>query len=273
MSKINIREITSQTRFYNFHTHTQYCDGRATIEEMTRAAVAEDFKYLGFTPHSPIPVESPCNMSIDAVMDYTAEIERVRKAFPGIGIYKSMEVDYLGPEWGPSNELVKTWDLDYVLGSVHFVPTQEGKPVDIDGNPERFVRNLRALFHDDLRYVVDKFYDQTLSMIEEGGLDIIAHLDKIAANASIVDPDIESYSWYKAHVEKVIDAVSQQGLIVEINTKAYAKTGRMFPAVTWWPKIIDKGLDVIVNSDAHYPDLIKSGRDRAFEILSDMINR
>ena len=78
MSKINIREITSQTRFYNFHTHTQYCDGRATIEEMTRAAVAEDFKYLGFTPHSPIPVESPCNMSIDAVMDYTAEIERVR---------------------------------------------------------------------------------------------------------------------------------------------------------------------------------------------------
>jgi len=55
---MNFKEITEKTDFYNFHTHTQFCDGRSTIREMVDAASDAGFQHLGFTPHSPLMVDS-----------------------------------------------------------------------------------------------------------------------------------------------------------------------------------------------------------------------
>lgn len=35
---------------YNLHSHTQFCDGRASMEEMAAAAMAEGFSHWGFSP-------------------------------------------------------------------------------------------------------------------------------------------------------------------------------------------------------------------------------
>ncbi|MDE5725671.1 MAG: PHP domain-containing protein [Duncaniella sp.] len=51
---LNIKEIIAATRDYNFHSHTQFCDGREPMEAMAAAAVAEGLTHYGFTPHSPI---------------------------------------------------------------------------------------------------------------------------------------------------------------------------------------------------------------------------
>ena len=37
--------ITQETDLYNLHTHTQFCDGHAPMEEFVTEAIA-----LGFTP-------------------------------------------------------------------------------------------------------------------------------------------------------------------------------------------------------------------------------
>ncbi len=44
---------------YNFHSHTEFCDGRAQMEAFAREAVRCGFTHYGFTPHSPIPIQSP----------------------------------------------------------------------------------------------------------------------------------------------------------------------------------------------------------------------
>lgn len=36
----------------NFHTHTTYCDGKNTAEEMILAAINQGFTALGFSGHS-----------------------------------------------------------------------------------------------------------------------------------------------------------------------------------------------------------------------------
>ena len=35
----------------NFHTHTTYCDGKETAEQMVQAAIAKGFTRLGFSGH------------------------------------------------------------------------------------------------------------------------------------------------------------------------------------------------------------------------------
>ena len=50
---MNIHEIVNSTRNYNLHSHTQFCDGRFTMEEMVKAAIDCGMEHYGFTPHSP----------------------------------------------------------------------------------------------------------------------------------------------------------------------------------------------------------------------------
>ena len=256
---------------YNLHGHTQYCDGRATMEEFASAAAVAGMSHYGFSPHSPLPISSPCNMAAGDVKEYLQEVENLHKRYEGrVEILASMEIDYLGKEWGPSYDYFQSLPLDYRIGSVHFITNQDGEYIDVDGSAERFARYLKQYFRNDLRYVVETFYSQSLQMVDRGGFDIIGHFDKIAYNASTVEPDIEHTDWYRALVTELIDNIIAKGIAVEINTKAYAANHRFFPSPVLWPRIVSSGIPIVVNSDAHYPERINASRQDAFELLASI---
>ena len=280
---MNLHEIISTTRDYNFHSHTQFCDGRESMARMAGQALACGMKHYGFTPHSPIPLPSSCNMSALVVPDYVAEFQRLKELYAGrINLYLSMEIDYLGDRWGATNPYFDTIPLDYRLSSVHFVSTPDGeREVDVDGRPQNFRAKMAEHFDNDIHYVVDSFYARTLAMIEKGGFDILGHFDKIGFNASSFSPGIENEPWYRRHIDNVIDAVRATDIIVEINTKAYpAPVGstlaqeavyepRLFPSPDVIRRLVSAGLPLAVNSDAHYSSRITAGRAAAFAIIDD----
>lgn len=268
---IDFKAICSATDKYNFHSHTQFCDGRAPMADFAKAAVDGGFTHYGFSPHSPIPLESPCNMSKADVGLYLDEFARLKALYAGrINLYAAMEIDYLGKHWGPANDYFKSLPLDYSIGSVHFIPSQRGEYVDVDGHFDNFRRKMAQFFDNDIRYVVHTFYDQSLAMVAEGGFDIIGHLDKIGHNASHFQPGIENEDWYQKRVNELIDAVIASGVAVEINTKALADHHRFFPAVRHWKRLKDAGVTIIINSDAHYPNLIDASRREAMELLNEI---
>lgn len=269
---------------YNFHSHTQFCDGHAPMEVMARAAAEAGMAVWGFSPHSPICVPSPCNMSRESVKDYLFETDRLRSLYDGkMEINAGMEVDFLSRDFGPHIDYFQNLPLDYRIGSIHFVPNQDGIPIDCDGSAERFARNLKDGFSNDLRYVVEKFFEQELTMIELGGFHILGHFDKIATNASTMDPDIESQGWYESLIRDVARHAAWKGLSLEINTKAFDTKRRFFPSPRWWEIVAEAygagrladllspvpsfRNTILVNSDAHYPDKINAGRDTAFKAL------
>ena len=278
---MDIREIIKSTRDYNLHSHTQFCDGRAEMARFVEAAVAAGIKHLGFTPHSPIPIESPCNMKQEDVAPYIKEFNRLKEEYAGkINLYLSMEIDYLGKLWGASHEFFSEIPLDYKLSSIHFIPSQDdGTLIDVDGSPSGFIQKLHKYFHDDIHYVVDTFYSHTLDMIEAGGFDMIGHFDKIGFNASNYRPGIEDEAWYKKHIDNVIDALRSLDIVVEINTKAWnppvgatpdevkAYHPRLFPSPHVIRRLYEAGMPIAVNSDVHYPDRITFGRQAAFNII------
>lgn len=191
-----IRELNDST-LYTFHSHTEFCDGRAQMEAFARRAVADGFTHYGFTPHCPLPIESPCNMRQADVPRYFDEVERIRRDHGDrCRFYAGMEIDYLEGVWGPANPYFATLSLDYALGSVHFIRAQRGEWVDIDGRFEAFRRKMEEHFHNDIRYVVETFYATSHRMLDEGHFDILGHYDKIGLNASLYRPGIEEEQWY-----------------------------------------------------------------------------
>lgn len=267
----DIKEIIRATTAYNLHSHTQFCDGRDTMQSIAAAAAEAGMRYLAFTPHSPVPIDSPCNMDKSDVEEYYGLTEMMRDHYAGkMEVLRSFEVDYLGPDYGPHIDWIQRQPLDFRLGSVHFVPSQSGVLLDCDGRFERFARYVKEGYEGDLRYVVEKYFEQVLMMQERGGFELLGHFDKIAGNASQAWPGLEDQGWYEALVDEVISHAVSSGTVVEINTKAYADKGRFYPAERWWGKLIDAGVEIAVDSDVHEVSKVTSGRDEALKKFAQL---
>lgn len=267
--KPDFAAVAASTRLYNFHTHTQFCDGRSTMSDMARAAVDDGFTHIGFTPHSPVNIPSPCNMSAADVAEYLDTVDRLNDMYGDrCRFYKGMEIDYLGQTCNAADSYFGGLGLDYSISSVHFIPAQNGQLIDIDGHYDRFRANMFAHFDNDIRYVVETFYARSLEMLEKGGFDILGHFDKIGQNASYHCRGIEDEPWYQALLDEYIARIIESGVIVEINTKARAEHGRFFPGERYWRRLIDAGVLLLVNSDAHYADRMSASRDEAFKELN-----
>lgn len=263
-----LNEALAYPGCYNFHSHTQFCDARATMEEIAAAAFNCGMRWYGFTPHSPVCVPTPCNMRAEDVKLYIDEMERLKGMYDGrMNLYAGMEVDYISPEWGPHTEYFQNLPLDFLIGSIHFIPNRKGEYIDVDGKPESFARKLNEDFDNDLHYIVETFFSQTAEMIERGGFDILGHFDKITRNAEYVSPGISNEEWFMALADDISDKVIERGVAVEINTKAYADTGIFFPAPRHWRALSEAGIMMPINSDTHYPDKIQSSRMDAYMML------
>ena len=109
----------------NLHTHTSFCDGRNSPEEIIHEAIRLGMDSLGFSSHAPCPVpEDSAGMKPDDVPAYRAEILRLREKYAGrLNIFLGLERDFFffpdGDGW------------DYVIGSVHYVE-KEGRALPVD---------------------------------------------------------------------------------------------------------------------------------------------
>lgn len=252
----------------NLHSHTEFCDGRATMARLAEAAYKEGFTTWGVSPHSPICCPSGANMKAEDMEKYLAEATRMKNEYEGrMRVLVGMEVDYVSDDFGPHTDYFRNLPLDYRIGSVHFVRTQDGRPVDVDGPAERFLKYLDVDYANDLRYVAETYFTMELEMLEKGGFDIIGHLDKIGDNGSHAQADLEDQSWYAELVEKVIAKSVEKDVIIEINTKKYDTEQRFFPAERWWPLLKKYAAKLILSTDAHYPEKVSSGYSAAMSRL------
>ncbi len=267
MNSQEIYNLIKDEEKYNLHSHTQFCDGRVPMSEMAEAAHGAGFKIWGFSPHSPVNIPSPCNMEAGRMTEYLNECRRLNELYQDMNILASLEIDYLNPDWGPHIDYFHKLPLDYRIGSIHFVPNQDGKLLDCDGNFTRFEGYLRNGYRGDLRYVVEKYFEQLLFMMERGGFEILGHFDKIAGNASLVDPELETYGWYESLIDDVISHAASSDILVEVNTKSLIDKKRFFPDLKWWRKLVDAKIPLAVNSDTHYPEKVNIGRNEAFNEL------
>ena len=81
----------------NLHTHTTFCDGKHTPEEMIQAALEQGLDSLGFSGHSPLAGECWV-MEAEDVPRYRREILDLREQYAGkLEIFLGLEQDSLSP--------------------------------------------------------------------------------------------------------------------------------------------------------------------------------
>ncbi len=117
------------------HCHTVYSDGRATLEEMVRAAEKAGLEYITVTDHSPTAFYAN-GVQIDRLKKQWDEIERVQETTK-VRIFRGTESDILrdGSLDYPDDILEK---LDVIVASIH-----NRYRLDRRNMTERVVRALR----------------------------------------------------------------------------------------------------------------------------------
>jgi DNA polymerase (family 10) len=101
----------------DLHMHTDFSDGRDTVETMVHACLALEYEYMAITDHSPHSASSR-NLSTDSVTRQAEEIARLRERFPEITILHGCEVDILlDGRLDFSDRVLERFDI--VLASLH----------------------------------------------------------------------------------------------------------------------------------------------------------
>ncbi|HNV30653.1 MAG TPA: PHP domain-containing protein, partial [Cyclobacteriaceae bacterium] len=145
----------------NFHTHTNYCDGKGTFKDCLRVS---GIKSIGFSSHAPLPFGTPWAMRADQLENYLNEIERLRVEEKSIELYAGLEVDYIPGLIAPTNFN----NLDYAIGSIHFVDAfPDSQPWEIDGTHSIFLEGLQTLFNNKPREAWSRYFELTREMTRQ----------------------------------------------------------------------------------------------------------
>jgi len=252
----------------NFHTHNHYCDGKGTIADYLKEAKRAGIKHLGFSSHAPIPF--PCKWCIrkETLKDYLAEIEHLKPLFPNIEIYKGLEIDFIPGIISPGDFSPQ---LDYTIGSIHFVERFGENHWEIDNTQEIFREGLSRIFRDDIRKAITRYYELTREMILKTPPDILGHLDKIKINSLYVYFE-ESESWYREEIDKTLETIRGTHTIVEVNTRGVykKKSEATYPSPWILERIMASGIPVTLNSDAHHPEDLTREFEPALGLLKDI---
>jgi len=248
----------------NFHTHSAYCDGKGELSHFVQRAIELNMKGIGFSSHAPIPFDCKWCMSKESFRGYLEEIATLRKVNPDIEIYTGLESDYIPTVISPEQF---NRQLDYVIGSIHFVDQlPDGSNWEIDGLHTNFLTGLAAIFNNNIRNAICRYYELTREMINSSTPDIVGHIDKIKIQNIDKKFFSEEEPWYRHEIAKTIDVIQEAGAIVEVNTRGiYQRKSKTTYPSPWILEILcERNIPVLLSSDAHHlNDLINQFNETA----------
>lgn len=100
------------------HNHSTYSDGRASLEDMARAAKKLGYRYFGIADHSKTAAYAG-GLSVERVHAQWKEIDALNKKLKGFRILKGIESDILA-DGSLDYDDETLAGFDYVVASVHF---------------------------------------------------------------------------------------------------------------------------------------------------------
>jgi histidinol-phosphatase (PHP family) len=258
----------------NFHTHSNFDDGKALLEEYIKEALKQNVAILGFSSHNPLP------FSVDWVLkkeDYKRYCETVRelanKYKDEIRILLGLEMDFLSSLDSFYREGIDLSLLDYLIGSIHFVNFfDDKKGWAIDENQEEFEKGLDEIYSGNIKKVVEDYYKLIRNMLKLENPDIVAHLDLIKMNNKEEKYFSEEESWYRAAVLDTLKAVARSSSVLEVNTGGIAreKTDSLYPSTWILEESYNMRIPITLSSDAHKPEQITAKFKEAAVLLNSI---
>ncbi len=162
----------------DFHIHSTWSEGTASIEAMTEKAMSLGLEYMAICDHTK-SLYIANGLDENRLREQMKEIDRINEGLDGFTILRGTECDILSDgRMDLTDSLLG--DLDFVVGSVH-----------------------RAFRQD-----IDTMTDRILKAIHNENVDCIGHPTGRL---------IQKRRAYEVNLERVFDAAAEQGVMMEIN--------------------------------------------------------
>lgn len=244
----------------NYHTHTTFCDGQSTVEEVVRSAIAKGFDAIGFSGHGYTDFDyTYCMMDMDA---YLAEIRRVAEKYK-----KEIEV-YAGVEEDASYPLPRD-KFDYILGSSHYYRVDHiYYPIDSNYG---CLEKCKEIYENDALRMAEDYYRTFSTYINTYRPDIIGHFDLITKFEEQHPFFFVTDEYRDIAVRYALEA-AKSGSIFEVNTGAISRGYRTtpYPHEDILHALKTAGARVMITADSHAADTIGFAFDDARHLLREV---
>jgi histidinol-phosphatase (PHP family) len=253
----------------DYHVHLRPDELDATAEAYFTAANAERYRdaataagitELGVAEHihrfsQSLAVWDHPFWQLNAHDDIDAYCQFVREE---TDLRLGLEVDFVPGREDRTQNLIERCDLDYVVGSVHFLGDlaidHQGYDIwDTGRSAEEVWRR----------------YFETLAEAARSGLfDILAHPDLVKIWG---DPRQVPAGDLRRYYEPALEAIAESAIAVELSTAGIRKpVGEVYPSRPFLEVCLEGGVPVALSSDAHVPEHVGFAYDRALELLDSL---
>lgn len=248
----------------NLHTHSRFCDGADTPEELIQTALAEGHESIGFSGHSYAWYSPAYAGKPDITEDYKAEIHRLQEKYRDqLDVFLGLEVEmYAKPDMT---------GYDYLLGSVHYLEMDKDHYVGFDRSAAVVADVINRYFGGDGLAYAKAYYKAMTQLPDYGNFDIIAHFDIITKHSEthdFFDPDSKEYLFaaYEA-----IEALAGKIPYFEVNTGAISRGYRTtpYPYAPIVKELLRRGFCPIISSDCHDRRYLSCNFTQAAQLLQE----
>ncbi len=238
----------------DLHNHTPLCNhAEGEIDAYIEAAIKNGIKYFGFSDHAPMDFDPTYRMSFEQMQQYEQDVLNAKTKYAKqIEVLLGYEVDYLR---GHMDERVLNANVDYLIGSVHFIDEW-----GFD-NPE-FIGRYE---NEDIDTIWQKYFHAIEDMANSKLFDIVGHLDLIKVFKFMPKQDISLLA------KNALLAIKESDMVLEINVAGYRKpVAEAYPSLTLLKEAYKLGIPITFASDAHKPEQVGLFSTEAIEMAKSV---
>ncbi|NEW60744.1 histidinol-phosphatase [Sulfurovum sp. bin170] len=238
----------------DLHNHTTRCNhAEGTIDEYIERAIELGIDIYGFSEHAPMDFDLEYRLLFSNMGDYVQDVLSAKERYRDkIEILLGYEVDYLE---GYMDERVLKADVDYLIGSVHFLDKW-----GFD-NPE-FIGGWESRNIDD---IWQEYFDAIEAMAKTGYFDIVGHLDLIKVFKFMPSKDIRLIA------KNALIAIKKSGMVIELNGAGLRKPIKeIYPSASLLEVAYELNIPITFSSDAHTPEQVGFGYSKATALAKEV---
>ena len=244
----------------NLHTHTVFCDGKNTVEEMVQKAIELGFDSLGFSGHI-YKNYAESSMAKKDIPAYQAEVRRAQEK------YQEQIAIYLGAEYDMFADHDKS-AYDYTIGSVHCL-IKDGNIYEMDQDAATVKKIIEENFSGDGLAFAKAYYQIMATMPSYGKFDVVGHFDLVNKHCEKQGFFDDACKAYQDAALQALYAVAEKQSLFEVNVGGIARGYKSipYPAPFLMKQLKALGCRLILSSDCHDKNFLDANFDLGIEYI------
>lgn len=244
----------------DMHIHTANSfDGEHSAMRMCEAAVKKGIRSITFTDHCETDIYKQGNFET-AMTHAFVEVAKAKSAFTGtLLVNNGIELGQPCYDVETAEHIISRYNYDQVIGSIHNLRNEKDF---------YFIEDYSKI---NLEKKLNEYFDEILTMIQWGKIDILAHMDyplRYAVGEQKCEVDL---SKFHRKIDEILAMLIEKEIALEINTSGLRQSiGRTLPGEEIIKRYKKLGGEMLtVGSDAHLETDVGAGIKEGMMLAKD----